>query len=174
MQTKENKKAKASGECWKFCSGVSLISASHKCATKEYWKVAHWLANQTLNTPRVSKLPTFPLLGFSRNNRQAQTDTHSLSRVRMCFRLFEPGGYSVSPRFVLFSFVYPSEARTKENNENETRRDRIMDTIPLTPFHFSHTRLAHWESRRKNKKPSVNGIVSIIRSLLVSFSLFSF
>ena len=23
-------------------------------------------------TPRVSKLPTFPLLGFSRNNRQAQ------------------------------------------------------------------------------------------------------
>ena len=23
------------------------------------WKVAHWLANQTLNTPRVSKLPTF-------------------------------------------------------------------------------------------------------------------
>ena len=72
MQTKENKKAKASGECWKFCSGVSLISASHKCATKEYWKVAHWLANQTLNTPRVSKLPTFPLLGFSRNNRQAQ------------------------------------------------------------------------------------------------------
>ena len=66
-------------ESWKFskttrlvCSHEIWLTASHKCATKEYWKVAHWLANQTLNTPRVSKLPTFPLLGFSRNNRQAQ------------------------------------------------------------------------------------------------------
>ena len=72
------------------------------------WKVAHWLANQTLNTPRVSKLPTFPLLGFSRNNRQAQVLFRNQAKKRKTRNKWNIVEYDILDPLFSISYFYLS------------------------------------------------------------------
>ena len=87
---------------------LSFWGASSRGLEFRVWKVAHWLANQTLNTPRVSKLPTFPLLGFSRNNRQAQVLFRNQAKKRKTRNKWNIVEYDILDPLFSISYFYLS------------------------------------------------------------------